>query len=278
VIDTSGQNARWTRESAALLRGSVGRYLYVSSTGVFLPYRTTSIPEDGPIPLADTPPRDPPSYGVMKALSENETRAAFGDGSIVVRPGYIVGPGDGTDRWTYWPVRIARGGEILVPGRRTDPVQYIDVRDLTEWMIRLLEDGTTGTFNAVGPGRMQTLEEFVHGVAAITPVDLSWTWIEDYDWLKRYPFRTLPDGQTSGFTASIPWVIVEGDHTGHMRIDNARARAAGLTFRPLALTATDTLEWRLSDLVPEPIRSRPRYAMTEDDERKMLAAWKQRQG
>lgn len=276
VIDTSGHNARWTRESAGLLRGSAGRYLYVSSTGVFLPYLTTNIPEDGPIALTDTPPRDPPSYGVMKALSENETRAAFGDDAIVVRPGYIVGPGDASDRWTYWPVRIARGGEILVPGRRTDPVQYIDVRDLTEWMIRLLEDGTTGTFNATGPARRQTLEEFVYGVASITPVELSWTWIEDYEWLRSYPLRTLPGGETRGLTAAVPWVIVEGEHLGHMQIDNSRARAAGLEFRPLAVTAMDTVEWRLSDAVPEPLRSQPRYVMTDEDERRMLEAWRAR--
>jgi 2'-hydroxyisoflavone reductase len=165
-----------------------------------------------------------------------------------------------------------------VTGGKTDPVQYIDVRDLTEWMIHLLENGTTGTFNAVGPRRKQTLEEFVYGVAATTAVDLSWTWIEDYEWLKSYPFRTLESGQTAGFMASIPWIIVEGDNLGHMQIDNRRAMAAGLDFRPLAQTATDTLAWRISDAVPEPIRSRPRYAMTEEDERKMLEAWKARHG
>lgn len=276
VIDTSGQNARWTRESAALLRGSVGRYLYVSSTGVFLPYRTTQIAEDGPILLSDTPPRDPPSYGVMKALSENETRAAFGDDAIIVRPGYIVGPGDLSDRWTYWPVRIARGGEIPVPGRRQDPVQYIDVRDLTEWMIRLLEDGTTGTFNATGPARRQRLDEFVYGVAAITPVDLSWTWIEDYEWLRAFPYRTLPNGQTRGLTYSVPWIIPEGDDTGHMQIDARRAITAGLTFRPLAMTAADTLHWRLSDAVPEALRNQPRYVLSEADERRLLDAWRSR--
>lgn len=276
VIDTSGQNARWTRESATLLRPAAARYLYVSSTGVFLPYLTTNIAEDGPIPLEDTPPADPPSYGVMKALSENETRASFGDDAIIVRPGYIVGPGDLTDRWTYWPVRIARGGEIPVTGRRTDPVQYIDVRDLTEWMVRVLEDGTTGTFNAVGPGRRQTLEEFVYGIAATTAEDLSWTWIEDYDWLKAYPFRTLPNGQSVGLTASVPWIMVEGPNTGHMQIDNRRAVAAGLRFRPLADTAQDTVAWRLSDAVPEALRTRPRYVLSDAEERRLLEAWRQR--
>src|SRR4029453_8310814 len=96
----------------------------VASTGLFLPYRTVDIPEDGPIPLTDTPPQDPPSYGVMKALSENEVRAAFGDRAVIIRPNYIVGPGDTSDRFTYWPVRVARAGTVLVPGRKTDFVQY----------------------------------------------------------------------------------------------------------------------------------------------------------
>jgi 2'-hydroxyisoflavone reductase len=277
VIDTSGQQVRWTRESAALLRGQVGRYLYVSSTGVFLPYRTTDIREDGPIVLTDTPPRETPSYGVMKALSENAARDVFGEHAIIVRPGYIVGPADGSDRWTYWPVRIARGGEILVAGRKSDPVQYIDVRDLTEWMVRLLEDGATGTFNATGPARRQTLAEFVYGVAAITSVELSWTWIEDYEWLKSYPFRTLPNGSTAGFTYSVPWILPEGDQTGHMQINTERARAAGLTFRPLAVTAMDTLQWRRSDDVPASLREQPRFVMSEEDERRMLEAWHNRQ-
>lgn len=276
VIETSGYRHEWTRDSAQLLRGAAGRYLYVSSTGVFLPYRTTNIPEDGPIQLADDPPQDPPSYGVMKALSENEVRGAFPEGAIVVRPGYIVGPGDTTDRWTYWPVRISRGGEILVPGRRTDPVQYIDVRDLTEWMIRLLEEGTTGTFNAVGPVRRQTMEEFVYGVAATTPVDLSWTWIEDYDWLRSYPLRRTQDGRTFGLTYAVPWIMAEGDQLGHMQIDGRRAVAAGLTFRPLATTAADTVAWRLSDAVPQVLRESPRYVLTPEQERAMLDAWKRR--
>lgn len=278
VLDHSGQRVEWTRESAALLKDSAGLYLYVSSTGVFTPYRTTNIPEDGPILLRDTPPRDPPSYGVMKARSEEATREHFGEGAVVVRPGYIVGPGDPTDRWTHWPMRIHRGGEIPVTGRRNDPVQYIDVRDLTEWMIHLLEEERTGTFNAVGPGRRQTLDEFVHGVAACTSVDLTWTWIDDHDWLESYPFRTLPDGTTAGFTYSVPWVLPRGDQLGHMQIDNRKARAAGLAFRPLADTVRDTVEWRSSPLVPEPLRSEPRYVLDAEAEARILRAWKERGG
>jgi 2'-hydroxyisoflavone reductase len=276
VIETSGYRHDWTRESAALLRGAADRYLYVSSTGVYLPYLATGIREDYRVLLADDPPAEAPSYGVMKALSENEVRGAFGEGAIIVRPGYIVGPGDTTDRWTYWPVRIHRGGEILVPGRRDDPVQYIDVRDLTEWMIRLLEDRASGTFNAVGPARRQTMAEFVHGVAATTSVPLSWTWIEDHEWLKSYPLRQLQDGRTFGLTYAVPWMIPEGDNLGHMQIDGSRAIAAGLTFRPLAVTAADTVAWRASAAVPQALRDQPRYVLTPEQERAILEAWKAR--
>lgn len=276
VIETSGYRHPWTRAAVAALKGSAGRYLYVSSTGVFWPYRTVDIAEDGPIPLRDDPPQEQPSYGVMKALSENEVRQAFGAGALIVRPGYIVGPGDLSDRWTYWPVRIARGGEILVAGKRSDPVQYLDVRDLVAWLAELLDRGTSGTFNAVGPARPQTLEEFVYGVAATTPVPLSWTWIEDYEWLKQYPLRKNEDGTTEGLIYNVPWILSEGDDLGHMRIDGRRALAAGLSPRPLADTARDTLAWRRSEAVPEALRTGPRYVLTPDQERAILEAWKRR--
>lgn len=276
VIETSGYRHPWTRDAAQALKGKTARYLYVSSTGVYWPYRTVDIDENGPVPLKDDPPAEQPSYGVMKALSENEVRNAFGEGALIVRPGYIVGPGDTSDRWTYWPVRIAQGGEILVTGRKSDPVQYIDVRDLASWMLDLVDRGAGGTFNAVGPARPQTLEEFVYGVAAITSAPLSWTWIEDYDWLKQYPLRKNQDGTTEGMTYSVPWILGEGDELGHMRIDGRRALAAGLRPRPLADTARDTLLWRQSDDVPAALRTQPRYVLTAEQERAILDAWKRR--
>jgi len=278
VIETSGYRHPWTRDAVRLLAGSTSRYVYISSTGVFYPYRTTDIAEDGPILLADDPPQEQPSYGVMKGLSESEVRAGFGDGATIVRPGYIVGPGDTTDRWTYWPVRVARGGEIMVPGLKSDPVQYIDVRDLIAWIVRLVEGGVGGTFNAVGPGRHQTMAEFVYGLGATTSVPLSWTWIEDYEWLKAYPLRTRQDGSTSGLEYAIPWVLPEGDALGHMQIDNRKALAAGLTFRPLADTARDTVVWRASDAVPQALRDQPRYVLTPEQEQAMLDAWAKRAG
>lgn len=274
VIETSGYQHAWTQASTDLLEDATDRYLYVSSTGVYWPYHEVDIAEDGRVLLADDPPAEQPSYGVMKGLSEKEVRDAFGERATIVRPGYIVGPGDLTDRWTYWPVRIHRGGEILVPGLPSDPVQYIDVRDLTGWMVRLVEEGRGGTFNAVGPARAQTMAEFVYGVAATTSVPLSWTWIEDYEWLRSYPLRTAPDGTTRGLGYAVPWLIPEGIDRGHMRIDNGRALAAGLTLRPLAETAADTVAWRLSDDAPQALREEPRYVLTAEQEADMLAAWK----
>lgn len=276
VIETSGYRHTWTQEAAQFFKASAGRYLYISSTGVYWPYHQVDLAENGRVLLEDTPPQPQPTYGVMKALSENEVRSAFGDRGLIIRPGYIVGPGDTTDRWTYWPVRIARGGEILVPGKPTDQVQYIDVRDLSEWMIRLLEDGTGGTFNAVGPARRQTMQEFVYGVAAITSAPLSWTWIEDYEWLGKFPLNKASDGTTSGLNGAIPWVAPLGDELGHMRIDHRKALAAGLTYRPLAVTAADTLAWRNSDAVPQPLRDAPRYVLKPEQELAILEAWKKR--
>jgi nucleoside-diphosphate-sugar epimerase len=277
VIDTA-QDVSWTREAVAALKGSAGRFMYVSSTGVFLPYRTVDIPEDGPIVLTDTPPRDPPSYGVMKALSENEVRAGFGPQALIIRPNYMVGPGDTSDRFTYWPVRVARGGEVPVPGRKSDFVQYLDVRDITEWMVRLIDAEVSGTFNAAGPAVKQTLAQFVEGLAPLATTPLTYTWIEDYAWLKTYPLRKRSDGGIAHLTYSVPWVMAEGDELGHQQISIRKALAAGLTFRPLLTTARDTIAWRASDAVPEALRKQPRYVMTPEEERALLDAWKARTG
>ena len=273
VVDTAS-SVPWTRAAVAALTGAAGRYVYVSSTGVHWPYRTVDISEDGPVTLADTPVQDPPSYGVMKALSENAAREGFPMGHLIVRPGYIVGPGDTSDRFTYWPVRISRGGEVLVPGKKTDFVQYLDVRDLAAWMVRLMEERATGTFNAVGPAAPQTLTQFIDGLAPLAPPGTSYTWIEDYAWLSRYPLRTPAPGDPGGLIEAIPWVLAEGDELGHMRIRNRKALAAGLTYRSLLTTARDTLAWRQSDAVPEALRATPRYVLTAVQETAILKAWK----
>jgi len=263
VIDNSGQRVEWARDAAQLLKDRVRFYLYVSSTGVYLPYRTANIREDTKLVLADDPPLERPSYGVMKSLSEMEVQKALPRGAIVVRPTYIVGPGDTSDRFPYWPVRAERGGEVLVPGKKTDPVQFIDVRDLTEFMIRLIENGTTGVFNVAGPANRLSMEEFVHGVRAGTSSEVTWTWIEDYDFLLEQKLQF-----------AIPWLMLTEDYLGSAQINIDRAKAAGLTFRPLGLTVMDTLGWWHSDAVPAERKVGPRFVLTPERELEILAAWK----
>ncbi len=266
VIDASGMQVKWTADSAQLLKDHVGTYLYISSTGVYYPYLTTNIHETTEPALVDPSGGEDVSarYGVMKALSEIEARRAFGEArACIVRPGYIVGPLDSTHRGTYWPDRLTRGGEVMVPGRKTDQVQQIDVRDLTEWIIHLLEDQVHGTFNATGPSSLMTMEEFVYGMRAATSSVVTWTWIEDHDFLVEHQV-----------TYAIPWILPVGNELGSQTISIERARAAGLTFRPVALTAMDTLEWYNS--LPAEERASPPMAITPEKETQVLAAWKAR--
>jgi 2'-hydroxyisoflavone reductase len=266
VIDNSGRSVEWARASAELLAPHVHNYLFVSSTGVFYPYLTAGITEEVQPRLADEPPQDPPSYGVMKALSEREVQRAFGDRSIIVRPNYIVGPGDTTDRFPYWPVRIARGGEVLVPGGHDDPVQFMDVRDLTEWMIHLIEEERTGVYNAAGPfPRQATIAEMVHGIRAVTTERVDWVWIDDYEFLTEVRLRAM-----------VPWIMPRGNSLGHTRINYERAVANGLTLRPLAVTVRDTLDWWASDAVPPERRANPDFVLTPDREAEIIAAWRAR--
>jgi 2'-hydroxyisoflavone reductase len=265
VIDASGMNEAWTRDSAQLLRDAAGTYLYISSTGVFYPYLTTEIEEDTELVLEDESEGEniASRYGVMKALSEIEARRAFGERTCVVRPGYIVGPLDGTHRGTYWPDRLTRGGEILVPGKKSDLVQQIDVRDLTEWIIHLIENEVHGVFNATGPASPMTMREFVYGMRAATSSEVTWTWIEDYDFLIEHEIY-----------AAIPWVLPVDDNLGSQRINIDRAKAAGLTFRPVALTAMETLQWYYSDALTDDERANPPMAVTPEREVEILTAWK----
>lgn len=267
-LDSSGSDERWTRDSAELLRDAVESYMYISSTGVYYPY-PAGITEDTEVKLVDPSGGKDGSarFGVMKALSEIEARKVFGERTCVVRPTYIVGPLDGTNRGTYWPERLRRGGEVLVPGKKTDQVQQIDVRDLTEWMVHLLENGTQGTFNAVGPASPLTMEEFVYGMRATSAAEVRWTWVEDYAFLQEHEF-----------TAAIPWILPVGSYLGSQSIDNARAKAAGLAFRPVAVTAMDTLAWFHSDAVTDEERANPPMALSPEREAELLEAWKRRQG
>lgn len=264
VVDDSATNPDWVRQSAQLLRDSAGGYLFTSSTGVDYPYLKRGLDETVAPHLDVADPKDESeTYGVAKARCERQVREAFGDRALIVRPTYIVGPGDTSDRFPYWPVRLARGGEVLAPGRRDDPVQIIDVRDLAEWMVRLLEERRSGVFNAAGPRDVLTMPRFLEEAKAALDADVKFTWVDDYAFLAEQKIDE-----------AIPWARLEGNDDGMMSISNRKAIAAGLTFRPLAATVRDTLAWWST--VPETRRAAPKFTITPQKEAEALAAWHRR--
>lgn len=270
-IDNPTSLPSWVRDAGKVLRGNIGHYLFISTISVYADGSRAGIDEDAP--LAPYRGRDAMAetrqtliadmenlYGPLKALSEVEARRQFGDRTTIVRPGYIVGPRDETDRFTYWPHRVAQGGEILVPGDGQDPIQVIDGRDLGEWMIRLAEQGTTGTFNAVGPAYPLTMDAMLHGCQAVTSTPISLTHV-DPDFLEAMEVE-LPI-----------WVPRDrGPYAGYGQVSNARAVAAGLTFRPLATTVADLLEWFRS--LPAERQARLRAGIDRQREAELLRAWR----
>ncbi len=261
VVDDSANIADWVRQSTALLKNAAGRYLFTSSTGVYYPYLRRGLDESDPVHYDLHDPKDgSEAFGVAKAQGERYVMQAFGDRGLVVRPTYIVGPNDPSDRFPYWPVRLSRGGEVLAPGKHDDPVQFIDVRNLAEFMVRLLEDGRSGVFNAVGPEHPMTAREFYPAAKAALDADVQFTYVDDYDFLAAH-----------GIEEAIPWAMLRGNDDGMMSIRNERAMAAGLTFRPLAETVRDTLAWWPT--VAEARRAKPKFTITPEIEEKALADW-----
>ena len=273
VIDNSASRADapdWVRDSAALLRDAADQYLFISTSSVFRDLSTVPATVDAPLLTRETTSGwsegEPYPYGLAKALAEGEARRAFGERATIVRPGLIVGPGDDTDRFTYWPVRIERGGEILAPGDpHRDRVQVIDARDLSEWVVRLCEERTYGTFMGIGPENGRSMAELLHGIAAVTTAPLSWTWV-DREFLQEQGVRPYAD---------LPvWRPPTPGFEGFARFDLSREVAAGLTFRPLADTAAATLAFHHSR-DPER-RARLRAGLSPEREAEVLRAWHSR--
>ena len=269
-IDNPTSLPSWVRDAGKALKGRVGHYLFISTISVYADGAKPGINEDAalaPYKGADamaetmlTLRADVENlYGPLKALSEAEARTQFGDKVTIVRPGYIVGPRDETDRFTYWPKRIAEGGEVLAPGDGQDPVQIIDGRDLGEWMIRLAEAGTTGTFNACGPDYALSTDAMVHGCHAVTGGPVRFT-------------HVTPEFIEKNQVALPIWVPREGTpYSGYGAVDNARAIAAGLTFRPLATTVADLLAWYRG--LPAARQAEVRAGIPRDKEAELLKAW-----
>ncbi len=246
------QLPRHTRRRAEALAGAVGHYVFVSTISVYAdPSRP--LDEESPIlepPVPEPEEFDPELYGALKVGSEQAVREVFGTGAAIVRPGLIAGPHDPTDRFTYWPRRLAEGGNVLAPGDPAAPVQLVDARDLGAWLVRLAERGTGGVFNAVGPERPLTLGELLERVASAVGGGASLVWTGEQ--------RLLDAGVTPW--SELPLWVPGEEWSGLLRADASRAVAAGLAFRPIEETARDTLAWSREAGEQRPTLSRAREA------------------
>jgi len=271
VIDNPAMRPRWVREAAAALKGRVKHYVFISTISVYASNDTPGADETAPLETTSTPdvesgPDLTRLYGALKALSEQEAESAFPGRTTVIRPGLIVGVGDNSDRFTYWPVRIARGGEVLAPPA-DDPVQIIDARDLGEWVIRCCESRTYGVFNATGPGRRFTVRAMLEGIRSTVGAHATLT----------YTTSAFLDAQSppiEGWSDLPVWLPAEGETAGFSQRSIARALSKGLTFRPFADTVKRTLEFYNQQ--SEERKARLRAGITAEREAQVLAAWRAR--
>jgi 2'-hydroxyisoflavone reductase len=265
VIDDTGYIPKYVKMSAELLAPQVGYCLYISSISA---YASFAKPNDersatGKLSNPDAEEMTDGAYGPMKALCEQYSEQAFKGRIAVVRPGYIVGPLDPTDRFTYWPVRASRGGEMLGPGTPHDPVQIIDVRDLVAWMMSLVEARTTGYFNAVSPPGAFTIGDLIEASRQASPKSgTSVTWVPE-DFLAAH---WKPDDLDLP-----PWSPTKGDFAGAALTSTKRASGAGLRSRPLQVTVRDTLAWFQS--LPAERQAKLHARLDSQKETDTLRAW-----
>ena len=239
VIDVAGYFPRIVRLSASGLERSVGRYVFISSISVYpdSTLKKIGIDEKDPVgKLEDESVEEITggTYGPLKALCEKTVLDLYGDRGLVIRPGLIVGPNDPTDRFTYWPVRVARGGEVLAPENPEVPVQIIDVRDLSEFVIKMIEANATGIYNATGPDYELTFGEMLETCKQVSHSDAHFNWASA-EFLKQHNVEEWSDMPV--------WVPDNEENRGFSRVNVSKAVKAGLTFRPLEDTVRDTIVW-----------------------------------
>ena len=288
VIDNPTTLPFWVRNAARYLAGNTKHYIFISTTSVYADQSQIGINEESPtvpMPAALDPYQpdqrnerqlalssNPANYGAFKARAEQEVQMQYPGISTVIRPCLIVGPLDRTDRFTYWVARIDTGGEVLAPDAPTDPCQFIDSRDLAEFTIRMAESREFGTYNAIGPDKPLTIGEMLYGVRAVTTAGAQFTWVP-WDFLKAQGIRP--------WSQMTVWQPPVGATAGYQRRSASKAIAKGLTFRPVAVTARDTLHWHKTRPQAEQDavllgKAQNGLAMTREAE--VLAAWKASRG
>lgn len=267
VVDPSGYVPRIVRASAELLIDSVAHYIFISSISVYREPLDAGFGEDAPLGTLDAPTEDVTgaSYGPLKALCEEVVRDVYPASHANVRAGLIVGPHDPTGRFTYWPVRLAAGGDVLAPADPDRHVQFVDVRDLGAWIVHLAEERISGSFNATGPVPAITMAGLLETCRRVAGSDANLVWVDEGFLLKEGagPWMELP-------------LWLPGAEAGLLQADVSRAVAAGLAFRPLEETVRDTLKWAQAGEDVGPLVSgveTGEAGMRPEREKELLEAW-----
>lgn len=272
VIDTSGYTKPQAELSAGLLKDAVGHYVFISTISVYADFSKPGMDESAPVGQLpegvdeNTTSISNGTYGPLKALCERTIESLMPGRVTNIRPGLIVGPSDRTDRFTYWPVRVSRGGEVLAPGAPTDPVQFIDARDLAKWAVHAMENKIAGVFNATGPATALGMSELLDACKLAAPdSDAKFTWV-DADFLEKQSVAAWSD---------LPvWIPPAGEMKGFAAISAAKAIAQGLTFRPVLETCQATLKWWREQREPDPAAPvKMRAGLTPEREAAVLKAW-----
>jgi 2'-hydroxyisoflavone reductase len=240
VIDNSGYTPKQVRATAELLKGRAGRYIFISSVAVYADFKKPGIAEDYPLAQLKDPATDTvtgETYGGLKVLAEKVVEEVFGKNATIIRPTYIAGPGDVTDRFTYWPWRVSKGGEMLAPGSPADPFQYIDVRDLARFVLACVEKKVTGAFNLCKPAI--TMGELLETSRKVTGADTKIVWASP-EFLTEHAII----GEKAEGNFMPIWTPAAGGDAGIVTMSCSRAQASGLTLRPLEATIRDTLAWQ----------------------------------
>jgi 2'-hydroxyisoflavone reductase len=237
VIDTCGYLPRIVRLSAQALKDNVGSYVFISSISAYADFSQIGITENSP--LATMPDETVEeitgeTYGPLKVLCEQAVEAEFPGRALIIRPGLIVGPHDPTDRFTYWPVRVAHGGEVIAPEKPETPVQVIDGRDLAEFTLKLIENQAIGAYNATGPDYALNFDTLLNVCQQVSGSDAVFHWP---------PLDFLSQNNVAPWSDLPVWLPDTPEEAGSSRVDVSKGIAAGLTFRPLAETVHDTLAW-----------------------------------
>jgi 2'-hydroxyisoflavone reductase len=284
VIDNPTTLPLWVKNAAQYLKGNTKHYIFISTTSVYRDQSEIGINENSPtVPMPEgldpylpdqrnaaqqAASNNPSNYGAFKARSEVEVQNQYPGINTIIRPCLIVGPLDRTDRFTYWPARIDKGGEVLAPDKPDDPCQFIDSRDLAEWTIRMAEMREFGTFNAIGPEKPMTIAEMLYGVKAVTTAGAQFTWV---------PWEFLQAQRVRPWTQMTVWQPPYGRTAGYQRRSAAKALTKGLTFRPLAVTAKDTLDWHKTRTPEEQAGTLEGKinGLSMKREAEVLAAWKE---